>query len=46
MKSCMKYILTKFMIIILMPEIIFVSDYKIAAKMPQKQYYEYEKFKF
>ena len=42
----MKYILSKFMIIILIPEIIFVSDYKIGAKMPQKQYYEYEKFKF
>ena len=35
MKSYMKYILSNFAIIVLMPEIIFVND-QIHAKMPQK----------
>ena len=39
MKSYMKYILSKFAIIVWMPEIIFVSDL-IGAKMLQKPYYE------
>ena len=35
MMSYMKYILSNFAIIVLMPEIIFVND-QIHAKMPQK----------
>ena len=39
MTSYMMYILSKFEIIVLMLEIIFVNDY-IHAKMPQKPYCE------
>ena len=45
MKSYMNYILSKFAIIIVLLEKIFVSD-KIHAKMPQKPYCKQEKFKF
>ena len=45
MKSYVKYILSKFAIIVLMPEIIFVSD-STGAEMPQKPYYEKGKFTF
>ena len=45
MKPFMKNILSKFAIIVFMPEIIFVSDL-IRAKMPQKPYCKYEKFTF
>ena len=44
MKSFMNYILSKFAIIVLMPEINFVSDL-IRVKMSQKAYCEKEKFK-
>ena len=45
MKSYRKDILSKFAIIVLMPEIIFVSKW-IRAKMPHKTYCECEKFTF
>ena len=39
MKSYMEYILSKFAIIVLLPEIIFVTDLT-GANMLQKPYYE------
>ena len=45
MASYVMYILSKFDIVVLMLEIIFVNDY-IRAKMPHKPYCEKEKFKF
>ena len=45
MKSYMKYILSKFTIIVLDAEIIFVNGY-MCAKIHQKPYFELKKFTF